>query len=81
MPGFDGMGMNSNDDLMPMDTSQFAKTIEYALVAICTILALWFLYLLGKAYNRRRKSKKDVRQILTINNTYNELVEREESLQ
>ncbi len=82
MPGFpDGMSVNSHDDLMPMDTNQFAKVTEYAIVALCSILALWLLYWVGKAYTRRRKSKKDVRQILSINNTYKELVEREETLQ
>ena len=82
MPGFpDGANLNSHDDLMPMDTSQFAKVTEYALVALCSILGLWLLYWVGKAYTRRRQSKKDVRQILSISSAFKELVEREESLQ
>ena len=53
-----------SDDLMPMN---YTKMTEYVLIAICSLLALWVLYYVGSTFAERHRSKKDVKNILSIN--------------
>ena len=53
---------------------------EQILIALCCVMALGVLYWLGSIYANRRKSKAEVKNILSINQRYKDLVEREESL-
>ena len=67
VPGFpDGsnQGLHMSDDLMPMN---YTKMTEYVLIAICSLLALWVLYYVGSTFAERHRSKKDVKNILSIN--------------
>ena len=67
--------------MMPLDTSMMAKASEKLIVCLATIIGLWLLYWLGKAFFKRRASTKEVKNILNINQAYKDLVEREENLQ
>ena len=67
-------------EIISLDTSMIAKASEYFIVSIASIVGLWLLYWLGKTFNKNRKSKREVKNILNINQTYKELVEREASL-
>ena len=70
VPGFatDKQSVASLENFVPQEYAEHLTMVsEYGLVTLCLMLALFLLYRVGVVYAARRKSKKDVSQILNIN--------------
>lgn len=84
IPGYEHQGdhmLLTNDHLMPMNYNLFAMASEYFLVSLAALIGCFMVYWLGKYCIRRRGRRKQLKSMLSINERYKDLVEREETLQ
>ena len=66
---------------MPMDTKLFAKASEYFLVSLAAIVGSFLIYWIGRYCVKRRGNRRQLKSMLSINEKYKDLVDREETLQ